>query len=54
MAQQFQALQEDWWTLINASRTPDEVAAQVEQAADTALKRATEGQPLRMLWEHRR
>jgi dTMP kinase len=50
VAQQFKLLAEPWWNLVDAARTEDEVAADVEAAARAAVALAAKGQPLRRLW----
>eukprot|EP00793_Prasinoderma_coloniale_P001931 PRCOL_00002439-RA len=37
---QFRALREPWWQVIDAARTPDEVYADIEAAADKAIAAA--------------
>jgi thymidylate kinase len=51
VAAQFDALREPWWTLVDAGRTPDEVAADVAAAAHAAVAAARAGAPLRRLWD---
>jgi hypothetical protein len=50
VAQQFEQLREEWWTDVDASQSPDDVAKHVLEAAMAAVQRAREGQPLRALW----
>ena len=50
---QFAALRAPWWTLIDAARGVDDVAADVQAAAEAAVARAAAGVPLDRLWDER-
>ena len=47
----FRVLREDWWTIIDASGTIDDVHSKCAAAADEAIQRCREGAELARLWD---
>ena len=47
----FRVLREDWWTIIDASGTIDDVHSKCAAAADEAIQRCREGAELTRLWD---
>ncbi len=51
VAKQFAALREDWWTVVDASQSFDQVELEIRAAAETAVKKCANGEaPIRHLW----
>ena len=51
MRTHFRVLREDWWTIIDASGTIDDVHSKCAAAADEAIQRCREGAELARLWD---
>ena len=47
----FEALTEDWWTVIDAQGTIDEVHETAMKTAMAAVKRCNNGEPFKRLWD---
>ena len=47
----FEALTEDWWTVVDAQGTMDEVHDAAKSAAMEAVERCRNGAPFTRLWE---
>lgn len=47
----FRTLREDWWTVVDASGTIDDVHSKCAAAADEAIQRCREGAELARLWD---
>ena len=48
---QFEKLTEDWWTVVNADRTVEQVAEECAAVAHDAVKRCARGEECKRLWE---
>jgi dTMP kinase len=47
----FEALTEDWWTVVDAQGTMDEVAGTATEVAMAAVARCKLGEPFTRLWQ---
>ena len=48
---QFEKLTEDWWTVVDADRTVEQVAEECAAVARDAVKRCAQGEECKRLWE---
>ena len=47
----FEALTEDWWTVVDAQGTMDEVHEQAKSVAMEAVQRCQNGEAFKRLWQ---
>ena len=48
---QFEKLTEDWWTVVDADRTVEQVAEECAAVARDAVERCARGEECKRLWE---
>jgi dTMP kinase len=48
---QFDVLTEDWWTVVDADRTVEQVAEECAAVAHDAVRRCAQGEEFKRLWE---